>query len=158
MNTRPLSILSAVLVASFSMMAAEGPKSSDEALNEPAKTVVDNYIAIQTELAKDSTKGMSEHALAISKIAAADDGKTLPANLGKQAETTAAAKDLKTARDAFKPLSGTVIKYVASLKPAKGAYHEAYCPMAKASWLQKGQGIKNPYMGKEMLTCGTLKN
>jgi len=30
--------------------------------------------------------------------------------------------------------------------------------MVKASWLQTGKDIKNPYMGKEMLTCGTLKN
>jgi len=30
--------------------------------------------------------------------------------------------------------------------------------MAKASWLQKETDIKNPYMGKSMLTCGTLKN
>jgi len=30
--------------------------------------------------------------------------------------------------------------------------------MAKASWLQIGTAVKNPYMGKAMLTCGELKN
>ena len=29
--------------------------------------------------------------------------------------------------------------------------------MIKASWLQKGTDIKNPYMGKGMLTCGEIK-
>jgi hypothetical protein len=30
--------------------------------------------------------------------------------------------------------------------------------MVKASWLQTEKNITNPYMGKEMLTCGELKN
>jgi Cu(I)/Ag(I) efflux system membrane fusion protein len=33
----------------------------------------------------------------------------------------------------------------------------AYCPMAKASWLQHGQEITNPYMGTAMATCGSIK-
>jgi hypothetical protein len=30
--------------------------------------------------------------------------------------------------------------------------------MVKASWLQPGKDIKNPYMGKAMPGCGELKN
>jgi len=30
--------------------------------------------------------------------------------------------------------------------------------MAKASWLQTEKGIRNPYYGKSMLDCGTLKD
>ena len=158
MKLLPLTVLAAFLITRAHLCAAEAPKRSDAAVNEPAKTILENYLAIQTELAKDSIKGVNEHASAISKSATADKNKSLPANLGKQADAVAAAKDLKLAREAFKTLSTSVIQYVDDLKPEKGAYHEAYCPMAKASWLQKGQGIKNPYMGKEMLTCGTLKN
>ena len=76
----------------------------------------------------------------------------------KEAETLAKAKDLKAAREAFKPLSASLVKYLADNKAGKGVYHEAYCPMVKASWLQKGTDIKNPYMGMEMLTCGKVKN
>ena len=32
-----------------------------------------------------------------------------------------------------------------------------YCPMAKASWLQHGDVIANPYMGQAMSTCGTVQ-
>jgi len=37
------------------------------ALMEPVKTVYDNYLKIQAELAKDSIKGVDEHANAIAK-------------------------------------------------------------------------------------------
>jgi hypothetical protein len=30
--------------------------------------------------------------------------------------------------------------------------------MVKANWLQTEKTVVNPYMGKSMLTCGTLKN
>ena len=40
---------------------------------------------------------------------------------------------------------------------AKGELVSAYCPMAKASWLQFGDVIANPYLGGEMPTCGTVQ-
>ena len=59
-----------------------------------------------------------------------------------QAETLAQAKNLKAARDAFKPLSASLAKYLADNKAGMGTYHEAYCPMVKANWLQTGNAIK----------------
>ena len=146
--------LLAVPVASF----AADEKKPESALMEPVKSVLDHYLMIQAELAKDSVKGLDEHANAIAKAVKGDDIKMLSADVAKQAETLAKAKDLKAAREAFKPLSASLIKYLADNKAGKGTYHEAYCPMVKASWLQKETQIRNPYMGKEMLTCGTLKN
>jgi hypothetical protein len=33
-----------------------------------------------------------------------------------------------------------------------------YCPMVKASWLQKEDKIRNPYYGSTMLECGQFKD
>lgn len=33
----------------------------------------------------------------------------------------------------------------------------AYCPMAKARWLQPGDAISNPYLGPEMTSCGSVQ-
>ena len=33
-----------------------------------------------------------------------------------------------------------------------------YCPMKKAYWMSAEQEIRNPYYGKSMLTCGTVKD
>lgn len=151
--------LTAILMAVIGLFlspaigAAENP-----ALMEPVKSVYDHYLKIQTELAKDSLKGVDEHANAIAKAVKGDEMKMLSPDVAKQAETLAKAKDLKAAREAFKPLSASLVKYLADNKAGKGVYREGYCPMVKASWLQAEKEVRNPYMGKSMLTCGTLKN
>src|SRR6266496_1089950 len=149
-----LTLLAAVgLLFNTTLSAAE-----DSALMEPVKLVLDHYLMIQTDLAKDSVKGLDEHANAIAKAVKGDAMKMLSPDVAKQAEALAKAKDIKAAREAFKPLSTSLIKYLADNKAGKGTYHEAYCPMVKASWLQTSKHITNPYMGKSMLTCGELKN
>ena len=146
-----------LLMAATLFATAFGSFAAD-ALMEPVKSVLDHYLMIQAGLAKDSIKGLDEHANAIAKAVKGDEMKMLSPDIAKQAEMVAKAKDLKAAREAFKPLSASLVKYLADNKAGKGVYHEAYCPMVKASWLQKEMEIKNPYMGKEMPTCGTLKN
>src|SRR6266850_960249 len=154
-NTSRLLVALAVMDVPFAGFSEE--KKADP-LMEPVKSVLDHYLKIQTELAKDSLKGVDEHAGAIAKAVKADDMKILSPDVAKEAETLAQAKDLKAARTAFKPLSASLVKYLADNKAGKGTYHEAYCPMVKASWLQTEKNITNPYMGKGMLTCGVFKN
>jgi len=149
---------SALAISAAPLAALSDDKKADDPLMEPVKSVLDHYLKIQELLTKDSTKGVDEHANAISKAVKGDDMKMLPAEVAKQADTLAQAKDLKAARQAFKPLSASLVKYLADNKAGVGTYHEAYCPMVKANWLQTGKAIKNPYMGKQMLSCGELKN
>ncbi len=151
-------VVAAALVAVPLAGFAEDKKMDEPALMQPVKSVYDSYLKIQAELAKDSIKGVDENAGAIAKAVKGDEMKMLPADVATQAETLAKAKDLKAAREAFKPLSKSLIKYLADNKAGKGVYHEAYCPMVKSSWLQTEKDIKNPYMGKAMLSCGELKN
>ena len=131
---------------------------NNSALMEPVKSVLDNYLKIQAELVKDSTAGVSEHAKAIAKAVRGDEMKMLSPDVAKQADALAQTKDLNSAREAFKPLSDSLIKYLKDNNAGKGMYHEAYCPMAKASWLQTDKSIKNPYLGQKMPTCGEFKN
>src|SRR5882724_523509 len=146
-----------VSASPFGAFSAED-KKADDALMEPVKSVLDHYLKIQGELAKDSIKGVDVHAATISKAVKGDDMKMLSPDVAKQADALAQAKDIKKAREAFKPLSASLVKYLADNKAGKGAYHEAYCPMAKASWLQTEKEVRNPYYGKSMLDCGELKN
>ena len=102
---------------------------------------------------------MSEHANAIATAVKDGEAKGLSPEVAKQAEAVAKAKDIKSARQAFKPLSNSLISPIlADNKAGKGVYHEAYCPMAKAGWLQTEKEVRNPYYGKSMLDCGDLKN
>src|SRR2546422_3335861 len=124
--------LTTALFAAIGLLSTAAIRAADSpALMEPVKSVLDYYLMIQTELAKDSIKGVDEHANAIAKAVKADEMKMLPNDVASQAESLAKAKDLKDARDAFKPLSASLIKYLGDNKAGKGLYHEVYCPMAK---------------------------
>jgi hypothetical protein len=154
-----LTSLALALITAVGLLSSNTSRAADDsALTEPVKSVIDHYLKIQTELTKDSIKGIDEHANAIAKAVRGDDTKLLSPGVAKQAETLAQAQDLRAAREAFKPLSESLIKYLADNKAGVGTYHEAYCPMARASWLQTGTDIRNPYLGKEMPNCGELKN
>ncbi len=151
-------LIAATLIAAPLAGLADDKKMDEPALMQPVKSIYDSYLKIQPELAKDSIKDVADNANAIAKAVKGDEMKMLSSDVATQAEALAKAKDLKAAREAFKPLSKSLIKYLADNKAGKGVYHEAYCPMVKASWLQTDKSIKNPYMGKAMLTCGELQN
>jgi Cu(I)/Ag(I) efflux system membrane fusion protein len=127
------------------------------ALTPTVNSVYDHYLKIQAELVKDSTKGISENARAISK-AASDDKKALPSEVAKEADELAKAADVSSAREAFKPLSKSLIKYLADHKMSSDSFTEVYCPMADASWLQTESEVHNPYLGKSMPGCGEIKH
>jgi hypothetical protein len=129
---------------------------STGSLPAPLQASLDQYIKIQTALAADSLKGVSEAAAALA--AAAKDAKgTVPEAAIPQAEALAKSNNIEAAREAFKPLSATLIAALASLNEKSGHFYEAFCPMASASWLQTDKKIANPYYGKSMLTCGEIR-
>lgn len=145
-----------LLTAAVGLLAAAGARAADNpALTAPVKSVYGDYLKIQASLANDSLAGVAENANDIAK-AVQGDAKILPAEVGTQAEELAKASDLKSARAAFRPLSDSLIKYLADHK-AKGAYVQVYCPMANANWLQTDKNVRNPYLGQSMPDCGEIK-
>jgi hypothetical protein len=140
-------------------------QTSQAPLPEPAKTVFDNYIKIQADLAQDflqsarDSKALKERALAIAEAVRNDSNKAFPADIAQQAETLSKATDLKAAREAFKPLSESLIKYLAAHKDQAGNFEKVFCSMANARWLQKASSaVSNPYMGKSMARCGQIES
>jgi hypothetical protein len=68
------------------------------------------------------------------------------------------SKDIEKQRTAFSSLSNNLWSTVKGLKiKDNGAIYIDYCPMKDAYWLSKESAIKNPYYGKSMLTCGSIK-
>src|SRR5258708_23852194 len=124
---------------------------------QPVQIVYDNYIQVHAALAQDSLEGVSKATTAMVKAIQGDSMKMLPQKVTQQAEALLKATNLETARAAFKPLSESLIHYLKEQKVPAGSYHEVYCPMAKASWLQTDKTVMNPYMGKAMIHCGELK-
>jgi len=142
-------------------MEADSAKTANsttqKVFREPVQAVYENYITVQGALAQDSLKGVSTAAAAMAKAIQGDSTKMLSPKVAQQVESLAKAKDLATARDAFKSLSDSLIQILAEQKAPAGTYFVAYCPMAKASWLQTSKIIVNPYMGTSMIHCGQIK-
>lgn len=61
-------------------------------------------------------------------------------------------KGIEELRASFKNLSKLYIAKV-NKKDLDGLT-KAYCPHAKAEWIQKDSALRNPYYGKSMLECG----
>ncbi len=104
----------------------------------------------------------------VAEALAADDlakAKTAAGELAKQAGTAglkvvatpalavAHADNLDAARAAFKTLSMKVAPLAQGIK----GYVVMHCPMADADWVQTDATVRNPYLGKTMLTCGAPK-
>ena len=57
-------------------------------------------------------------------------------------------------REHFASLSKNLYEVVKGLKLNTTTVYAQYCPMKKAAWLSETNAVKNPYYGKQMLTCG----
>jgi hypothetical protein len=128
-------------------------RATDSGVSVPIQSVMTPYLQIHDALAKDSLDGVTAAATALGKAAQSD--KMFPGELGQEAQTLAQAKDISSARAAFKPLSETLINVLGDSHVKSGTYVEAYCPMEKAHWLQTGTTVSNPF-GASMATCGSI--
>src|SRR5713226_42361 len=135
---------------------SELPTEQTGALKEPVKSVSDHYLKIQSALANDSIDGVTSNASAIGSAVRGDSMKMLSPEMASQADALAKTKDLAQARAVFKRLSKSLIQYLANHKITSASV-EVYCPMVKASWIQKDKKINNPYLGGSMRSCGTIK-
>lgn len=60
-------------------------------------------------------------------------------------------------REHFASLSKNVYAVAQAFPVNAAPLYWQYCPMKKASWLSTKQTIENPYYGKSMLNCGSVK-
>jgi Cu(I)/Ag(I) efflux system membrane fusion protein len=126
-------------------IAGMGPSPADH----PVSSALAHYVEIQSMLAADSFKGVREAAESVAKL--------MSDPIRTQAAAVATAPDIAAARERFKLLSASLIQHLDRERVQTGKYFEAYCSMARASWLQAGREPRNPYFGKSMLDCGEIK-
>jgi hypothetical protein len=143
------------LKLAMSAMALVALASSRVDASDALKAVVGSYLEIQARLASDSIEGIKPAARAIVEQA---PRLHKGGDVEKAAKAIEQAADLKAARAAFGPLSEAVIAS-GTKEGWKDApdVRVAYCPMVKASWVQKEETIRNPYYGASMLECGAFK-
>jgi hypothetical protein len=142
---RTLSVIVAVLAA----VLITTPAPAKEASKELA-ACLNAYHKVHEALAKDDLAGAKKAASELAEKATPAKCVSTAKHAGELAQSTS----LESAREHFKPISEECIKMAEGVD---GQYVFS-CPMAKTEWLQTdSKQVSNPYMGKKMPTCGSLK-
>jgi copper chaperone CopZ len=133
--------------------------------------VLNAYYAVKNALVGDDGKTASAKAkellTALGKVSMANfnteqHGVYMPLaeKIKFDAEHIEETKDVSHQRDHFDTLSDNVFKVVKAFKVNTEPAYQQFCPMARdgkgAYWISKEKGVKNPYYGKSMLTCGKV--
>ena len=154
MKTAAATFSALVLACAGALAASQSPAASS---TDALRGVVKTYLEIHALLTQDKFNDVKGPAgtLASQTASLGKDS----AELAKAAATFAAAKDVKSARDAFGPLSDALIARVKAdgNKDLVSDLKVGYCPMNSKSWIQREESPRNPYYGTAMATCGTVK-
>ena len=123
-----------VLLAVLTLLALPTSRAAD--LSDADRQFLRGYETVRSALAADD--------LGHAKAAAVKlDG----------AGALAKSDSLDAAREAFKSLSARAVKLAAG----QPGFFVLNCPMVKpGDWVQTSDKVSNPYMGKAMLTCGSV--
>lgn len=146
-------LIAAALCLSSNLENAYGATSNIANASQGKEAdVLSHYIKVQEAFAADSLEAAKTAAGDLEKATAAVKTKEAGA-VNKQAKLILAAKDIKAAREAFKP----TFEPMASFSAKDPSVKPAFCPMANARWYQRTEKIANPYYGKSMLECGVFE-
>lgn len=127
------------------------------------------YYEVKDALINSDAKTASARAGDFTKVINSIDLKTLPAaeqsvftslkdKLIADAKQVAENNDIEKQKSYFSSLSANIYSLAKAVKLTDQPVYQAYCPMKKAYWLSNEAAIKNPYYGKSMLTCGSVKD
>lgn len=148
------------LVAALVITAVMTIQAQDSATNKRLSDVLQSYYNIKDALVAGNSKAASEGAASFIKNLNGISYKVISEGnvntLLTDAGTIADAKSVDKQRAAFANFSTNMASVAKGLKLTDRPVYIQYCPMKKASWLSKEQGIKNPYYGSSMLTCGKV--
>lgn len=136
------------------------------------KEIVGRYLDLKNALANDKTKEAATAGTALEGAFKKFDKNNLTASQRKVYEDVeddarehgehigANAGNIEHQREHFDMLSKDMYDLVNAFGSGQLLYKD-YCPMYNnkkgAIWLSEKKEIKNPYYGKKMLTCGSLK-
>lgn len=150
------------------LFAAQINAGSAQTKENSTNKVLDAYYQLKNALATDDNTLAAKSATLLAKqlseiktarFSAANEAVWVKqsAEAKSAALSIAASAEIAQQRKLFGTLSNSMIKIVKNLKVGNDAIFVQYCPMAKESWLNENKKIENPYYGKSMLTCGTVK-
>jgi hypothetical protein len=152
--------------------AKDAGPSNNTNVSGSMQEMVSQYLQIKNALANDNGKDAASAGNAfvesmgkMDKTSLAPEKKKIWNNLSDDAKEMAEhigknAGDIEHQREHFDMLSKDMYDMVKAFGATQTLYND-YCPMYNnkkgATWLSETKEINNPYLGKKMPTCGTVK-
>lgn len=162
-------ILMIITVAAMTVAAnAQTVDKVDPDAKAQIAAALESYFAVKNALVDSNAETASSAAdTLIEKLAAVDDTKLTAAQnavwtkrvvaLKKDASHINKNKEISHQREHFETLSINMYAVIKAIAANSEDVFLHYCPMKKASWLSESKEIRNPYFGKKMLDCGSVK-
>ena len=149
-----------LLVLVFTALLGSAARAHDKnaPFDSDQKQFLVQYELVRAALAADDLPAAKKAAAVVAAMPVIhhENGVDAPPGYVQDARKFASADSLKDAREVFKSFSKRAV-HVAEGKPG---YYVAHCPMVpnnEGNWIQTSKEIANPYFGKGMLTCGSIK-
>ena len=125
------------------------------------------YYELKDDLVNDNASAASTTAAEFlsainnidTKLLSTSDAKIftqLQSKLAFDARHISEVKSIGHQREHFASLSSNMYELAKNVKLSGNPVYQQYCPMKKSYWLSNETKIKNPYYGKQMLTCGKV--
>lgn len=142
------------------------------AAKKALELIISDYVALQSALASDDfstaksqvkkmQSGLSKVDMSLFKGESHEIWMNLNNKLKSTLSTIEKAKDIEEIRKSFLDLSVTYVTLIETFGPFSKKIYVINCPMANnnkgGDWLSFNKEVKNPYYGKSMLTCGSIK-
>jgi hypothetical protein len=152
--------------------ASAEPATAQPQSASPVKEIVGGYLQLKNALANDNGNGAAGAGDAMvtafqkfDKSALTAEQKKTYEDIEEDAKEHAEhigknGNNIKHQREHFEILSKDVYELVKTFGAGQPLYYD-HCPMYNnnkgANWISETKEIANPYLGKEMPTCGTVK-
>lgn len=117
--------------------------------------VLNKYLALKNDLVQANSANATNNIAALKKAIPGSDVEKNTV-LIKAIDKMAMANNIDKQRKEFEEVSTLLWKVIKEDKSIGQTVYYQYCPMKKAYWISKEEGIKNPYYGQQMLTCGKV--
>ncbi|QHS63050.1 DUF3347 domain-containing protein [Chitinophaga agri] len=150
-------IATTILLATFSAQAANPALSKLLSIYFDVKNaLVNSDAATANTRAAEFVKAVST--IDMPSLSAEERAAFMPLQdkLISDANAIAGTTDVKVQREKFKSLSDHIFTLAKAVKLSDAPVYQQYCPMQKSYWLSNEAAVKNPYYGKQMLTCGKV--
>ena len=115
--------------------------------------ILNTYLALKNDLIEADASKAAKDISALQKTIQGSDARKNAA-LVKAVDKMAKANSIDKQRKEFERVSPLLWDVIRNDKSIDQAIYYQYCPMKKAYWISAEESIKNPYYGKQMLTCG----